>query len=441
MEFLKNNLNSIKLKSRKHTKNIESVIAPVPEKVAILMSQHMGAACEPLVALGDNVCVGQRIGDSVEDISAPVHSSVSGKVSAIEEVALPWAGNSKVVIIESDQQQKLSDLIKAPLVNNREEFIAAIRNSGLVGLGGAGFPTHVKLNPPNPECVDTLLINAAECEPMITSDYRTMMEQAEDVLQGIDYVLRYLEIPRCVIGIEEDNAEAIRKMQEFTAGDARVSVKKLRARYPQGAEKVLIFETLKRVVKEGSIPAQEGVIVFNVSTIAFIGQYMRDGVPLISRRITVDGGAVKEPKNLIAYIGTPVQDIIELCGGYKEEVKKILMGGPMMGIALADDSFPIVKQNNAILALTGAQSIEHKESACIRCGRCVRACPVNLMPLYLNNAFQQENMDDLVKYKVNLCIECGCCSYVCPARIELAQVNRMAKTKINKSNGIKILET
>lgn len=423
-------LKGVLVDHRKNTKDLPTEIMPVPKEVFIVMAQHMGAQCDVRVAPGDEVKVGQLLGDSEAFMSAPIHSSVSGKVARIDEFIMPNGARSQAVVIETDGEQTLHESIAPPPLTSREDFIAAVRASGMVGLGGAGFPTFIKFNPQNLDEVNTLVINAAECEPYITSDYRAIMEQADDILAGIRAIMDFMSIQECYIGIEDNKPQGIAKLMEMTQGDPRIRVKALKSKYPQGAEKVLIYECTGRVVPEGKLPADVGVVVSNVTTVAYLAQYFRDGIPLIAKRITVDGGAVATPKNLMVPVGAPIKSVIEACGGYKTEPRKILYGGPMMGTAIYDDEYPIIKNNNAILALSADQVEDYDETDCIRCGRCVRACPMNLMPLRIEDCFLREDMDGLAAYKVNLCMECGCCAYACPAKRHLVQVHRLAKVRL-----------
>jgi electron transport complex protein RnfC len=430
-------LKGVAVPHRKNTRDSATIEMPVPEQVFIVMSQHMGPPCNVLVAPKDEVKVGQVLGDTDAFLSAPIHSSVSGTVLRIDEIIMPNGVRSKAVVILADGLQELSPDIKKPVINTREEFIKAVHASGIVGLGGAGFPTHIKLNPKDPSTLDTLVINAAECEPYITSDYRAIMEDTADILEGIHAMLKYLNIPRCIIGVEDNKPEAIKKLEELTANEPKISVKTLKSKYPQGAEKVLIYETTGRVVGEGKLPADVGVVVCNVTTADKIAGYLRDGIPLISKRVTVDGGAVKEPKNVNVLIGTPIIKVLEFCGGFKAEPKKLIMGGPMMGTAVYDENYPVIKNNNAILAFDEKQVEEYAETDCICCGRCVMACPFNLMPLRIEDAFNKEDNEALEKYKVNLCMECGCCAYACPAKRHLVQVHRLAKARLRAAQAKK----
>lgn len=419
-------LNGIKLKHRKNTENSETVSMPVPAKIKLPMSMHMGAPCIPLVKTGDMVKVGQKIGDSDASFSVPIHSGISGKVIAVSDYQTAMGIVCKAVEIESDGKDEISEEVKKPFVADKQSFIKAIRESGLCGLGGAGFPTHIKLNPKTP--VDTLIINAAECEPYITADYREMLENTEDVLNGIELVKNRLDIKNVKIAVEANKPEAIRKFDELVKDDNTVETVTLPPSYPQGAEKVIIYNSTGRIVKEGQLPSDVGVIVLNISTVAFIYRYIQTGMPLMTRRITVDGNAVDKPKNIFAVIGTPVIDVLDFCKTDIDAVKKIISGGPMMGMSIPDLKMPITKTTNALLAFKAYH--EHRISACIRCGRCVNVCPLGLMPAEIDKAYKIKNIDDLKALKVNLCMNCGSCTYVCPANRKLAETNQLAKSLI-----------
>lgn len=418
-------LNGIKLRHDKNTRDHETAEFPLPKSVVIPMSQHMGAPCECVVKKGDIVKVGQKIGDTNAFMSAPIHSPVSGTVTDISDFLLSNGMSCKAITIETDGEQTVSEDIAPPEITDSQSLIAAVRESGLTGLGGAGFPTHIKLNyDPVKTPVDTLVINAAECEPYITSDYREMMEDPMDVIEGILMVQKYLGIPLCKLCIESNKPEAIKLMKEKTEDIKSISVVTLPSSYPQGAEKVIIYSATSRIVAEGELPLNQGVIVMNVSTVASIYRYARTGMPLVNRRITVDGDAVtKNAGNYFVPIGTRVSDILDYCG--VTEAKKVLYGGPMMGICLYDTDQPILKNNNAILAFKEGKMPE--TTACIRCGRCVRTCPFNLMPLMIESAYKAKDVEELKRLKVMLCMNCGCCSYACPAHRPLAEINQLAK--------------
>ena len=425
-------LNGVKVPHSKNTAEMETVKMPVPDKVVIPMKQHMGRECTPTVKLTDLVKVGQIIGDTDAFIGAPIHSSVSGKVTKIDEIIGTDGNPIKAVEITTDKLQEIDESVKVPEVTDLQSFAAAIRASGLVGLGGAGFPTHVKLMPKNLDEVTTLLVNGAECEPYITADNRAMLEDTDDIVEGIKLVKKYMNLSTVIIGIEDNKPQAIAKLQAAVADIEGASVKALKAQYPQGGEKVLIYECTGKIVPEGKLPSDVGCVVMNVSSIAFVAKYMRTGMPLITKRLTVDGDAIAEPKNVEVAIGTSFSDVIDFCGGFKTEPKKIIMGGPMMGFAVPTINYPVLKNNNAILAFSAAKiaEAEKPETPCIRCARCVNACPFSLMPAAIEKAYKAGNVDALKALKVNLCMECGCCAYVCPAKRNLVSVNRLAKKMI-----------
>lgn len=426
-------LRGIFVKHHKNTAEEKTVSMPVPSTVTIPMSMHIGAPCEPLVKMGDLVKVGQKIGESNAPFSAPIHASVSGKVKQITEFRNAMGATSKAVVIEADGEQAISEEVTVPVVNSREDFINAVKESGVVGLGGAGFPTHIKLNPKNLDQIDTLVINAAECEPYITSDYRECMESPEDIIEGIKVVKKWLNIKNAYIGIESNKPASIKLLGELSEKEEGIDVVELKAQYPQGAEKVIIYSTTGRIVNDGQLPADAGVIVLNVTTVSFIAKYLKTGMPLVSKRLTVDGTGANKGTNVIVPLGTAMKDVFEFCGGLKEDCKKVLMGGPMMGIAVPDLDHPIVKNNNAIIALNEKDATPAEETDCIRCGKCVYACPLNLMPAALEKAYDARNAESLVAHDVNLCMNCGCCSYVCPAKRNLAQKNQLAKIFVRQA--------
>ncbi len=416
----------------KNTENCETVKMPVPKRVFVSMSQHIGAPAKACVKKGDVVSVGDVIGTAGGFISAPVHSPVSGKVFALDEIRLS-NGKVQVVVIDTDGLQTVSEKVKAPEVTDHASFVQAIKDSGLVGLGGAGFPTGVKLDPQNLDEVDTLVINAAECEPFITADYREMMECGEDVVEGAKLVKQYLNLSKVIIGIEANKPQAIAKMTELTKGLEGFSVATLPSVYPQGAEKVLIEQATGKEVPKGALPAAVGCIVMNVASVGFVARYMATGMPLVTKRVTIDGDAVAEAKNVEVVIGTPIKDIIEFCGGYSQEAGKIISGGPMMGQALTGDDIPVVKQNNAFLVFGKEKATLPDASACIRCARCVSACPMGLAPVEIALSLGAKDVEELKALHVDLCMECGSCSFVCPAKRPVAQTMKEAKDFLRKA--------
>jgi electron transport complex protein RnfC len=383
----------------------------------------MGAPCNPMVKVKDQVLVGQKIGDTDAFMSAPIHSSVSGTVKAINDYLMANGRTCKMVEIETDGEQTVHPDIKPIHLSDKAGFLKAVRESGAVGLGGAGFPTHIKLNPKTP--IDFLVVNGAECEPYITSDNRLMLEHPEYVIEGIKMVLKVCGIPKAIIGIEENKPEAISKLKELTKGLEEVEVRPLPSTYPQGAEKVLIYNTTGRIVAEGELPSDQGVIVMNVSTASFLHRYFETGMPLVERTLTIDGSAVKKPCNITVPLGTPIREALEYAQTDIDSLNKVIMGGPMMGMSVYSIDSPIIKMNNAILALN--DYVPPVTTACIKCGRCIKACPFNLMPREMELAYKTKNVELLQKLKVNLCMNCGSCTYVCPAKRPLAETHQLAK--------------
>lgn len=416
----------------KNTSECESVIMPPPKQVVLPMQQHIGAFCVPTVEFGDKVKLGQIIGDSTSFVSAPIHASVSGVVKKIAVVEMPSGLVTNAVIIESDGLMEKDENIKPPVIENAEDLLKAVRASGLVGLGGAGFPTHVKLNVKKGKAIDTLIVNAAECEPYITADHREALENSWQVLSGIYTLKSILGIKNIIIAIEDNKPDAIKVLKEIADNpeynsDGTVRIIQLKAKYPQGAEKILIQACTGRKIPTGGLPADVGCIVMNISSISFLAQYIKTGMPLVTKRVTVDGSAVKNPQNVIVPIGTLISEVIDFCGGYNGSVKKLLMGGPMMGVALTDDSLPILKQNNAILAFNEEDANLMDESDCIRCGNCVKNCPMSLMPTAMSKSVKINDLEALEKQGVMSCMECGCCAYNCPAGKYLVQSFRLGK--------------
>ena len=411
---------------------------PIPEKVVISMQQHIGVPCTPIVKVGDEVAVGQKIGDSDKFVSAPIHATVSGKVTAVGDIKLANGIITKGVTIESDGEMRTYEGITPPVVTNKKELCAAVRESGLVGLGGAGFPTHVKLNIPEDKEIDTLVINAAECEPYITVDYRECIENAENVLKGVEILKNILGFKQVVIAIEDNKPKVFEVMKEIAdrdndKGDA-IKLMTLKSRYPQGAEKMMVLSATGRKVPPGKLPADVGCVVMNVASAAFIARYLETGKPLVSRSITVDGSAVRNPKNLRVPIGTSFADIVDYCGGFKTEPKKIISGGPMMGIAICDIDAPICKQNNALLALDEKDAAFKKERDCIRCGKCVDVCPMSLMPTLIERYARIKDAEKLTSYNTMVCMECGSCAFACPSGRPLVQYMRLAKQVLREES-------
>ena len=420
----------------KNTADCEVVRIPVPEKVLLPMQQHIGVPCTPTVKAGDKVSVGQIVGDSDKFLSAPIHASISGTVSAVKQATLANGVITQAVEIESDGEMRLFDGLEPPKVTGKESFLRAVRDSGLVGLGGAGFPTHVKLRIPPDKNVDTLIVNAAECEPYITVDYRECLENSWDILSSIYTLKEILGFKRVVIAAEDNKPEAFKVLKAIAdrdvAEDNAVRLMTLKSKYPQGAEKMMVLSATGRKVPPGKLPADVGCVVMNVASVAFIARYLKSGKPLVSRSLTVDGSAIADPKNVRVPIGMNVGEIIDFCGGFKAEPGKIITGGPMMGLAVVNTDIPVLKQNNAILAFADDASKVKKERDCIRCGRCAAACPLSLMPTLVERYIKAKDIDRLEKSGAMVCMECGSCAYSCPAAKPLVQYMRLAKQMLRE---------
>ena len=414
----------------KHTQGLAAVRIPVPPEVIVPMSMHIGAPAKPVVKAGDEVKVGQLIAEAGGFVSAPIHSGVSGKVKKIDEVLLSTGQRGPAIRIETDGEQTLFDGLAPVSVSSKAELIDAVRASGLVGLGGAAFPASVKLSVKDDVKIDYLLINGAECEPYITSDTRTMLDDAEMIVEGAAIVQKHLGIPNVVYGIEKNKPECIRKLTGLCSSRQGMRVQSLPALYPQGGEKVLIYNITGREVPEGKLPADAGCIVMNCTSLAALYRYISTGMPLVEKCITVDGSAVVNPQNVIAPIGTPIKYLFEFCGGFKTEPSKILYGGPMMGIAVPDTEVPVLKGTNAVLAFDRKDAILPEPTPCIRCGNCVAHCPMRLAPLEIERAYQLGKPEILEREKVGLCMECGCCAFGCPAKRPLVQVMKLSKAML-----------
>lgn len=418
-----------------HTKGTaaqQTVKMPVPEHVIIPMSMHIGAPAEPVVKKGDTVMVGTLIGKAGGFVSANIHSSVSGTVLDVAPMRMVNGVMTTAVAIKSDGHQTVDPACVPPAVSDKASLLAAIQACGLVGVGGAGFPTHVKLAAEN---VDTLLINATECEPYLTTDCREMLECSDTIIAGISAVMKYCSIPNCIIGIERNKPECIDLMCSLVRQMPGVKVKPLPARYPQGAEKTLVETCTGREVPQTGpsgkpgLPADVGCVIMNVTTVSTLGKFLKTGLPLTAKRVTVEGDAIAKPQNIEVPIGTLYRDVIEACGGIKPDVElgKIIFGGPMMGGAAPSADFPVLKQNNGLLLFSKAAADLPDAAACIRCGRCIDVCPMGLEPVVIAEKFNNKDFDALKARCIDLCVACGSCSYVCPAKRPVSQTMAMAK--------------
>lgn len=426
---------------RKNTKNLEVVRITPPERVVLPMLQHIGAPCKPTVKVGDHVDIGQVIGDSDQYVSAPVHASVSGTVRSLSEVKVANGKFLPAVTIENDGLDTLFSEVEPPKVSNRQELIQAVRASGLVGLGGAGFPTHVKLSFGPDKKIDTLVINAAECEPYITVDYRECMENSWDIIGGVYTLVEMMGFQNVIIAVEDNKPDAIEILKNIADKDNElgdiVKLMTLKSKYPQGAEKMIVQSATGRRVPPGKLPADVGCVVMNVTSVAFISRYLKTGKPLVSRSLTVSGSAVKNPKNVRVPIGISAGEVIDFCGGFSADPVKIIAGGPMMGTALVNTEVPILKCNNALLAFADDVTVNKKERACIHCGRCADACPMSLVPTNLEKSALRKDVNALLKQGVMVCMECGSCAYSCPAGKPLVQYMRLGKEIVREAGAKK----
>lgn len=403
-----------------------------PKVVTIPLRQHIGAPCEAIVKAGDSVKVGQKIGEAGGFVSAPVHSSVSGIVKAVKKCLVP-GGEEVCVIIESDGLNEVHESVK-PKGSieslSSKDIKDIIREAGIVGMGGAGFPTQVKLSPPDDVKIDTIILNGAECEPFLTADHRLMLENPDEIIYGLKAMMKALAVESGYIGIEDNKPDAIATMKKAASEHKGIEVVGLHTKYPQGAEKQLIYACTKREVPSGGLPMAAGVVVNNVATAAAVSDAIKTGMPLIERICTVTGKGIKNPKNLMIKVGTNIKEIIDQCGGYQGDVKKLIMGGPMMGLAQYTDDIPSTKTTSGVLVFTEEQARLPEPKNCIKCGKCVDICPAFIQPVQIS-AYSLNNMfETCEKYRALDCIECGSCSFICPSKRPLLQSIRVAKREI-----------
>ena len=399
-----------------------------PKQVVIPMQQHIGAPCTPLVQLGDHVLRGQKIGDG-EGLCVPVHASVSGTVVAIETRPHPTLGKALAVVIDNDFQDTTAPAV---IPQSQEEILHAIREAGIVGMGGAAFPGNVKALSALGN-VDTLIANACECEPYITADDSLLRTNPEHVLEGMQILAELLGPKRVVLAVEDNKAEAIEKINGLLGDYAPIELAVLPTRYPQGAEKQLVQALTKREVPPGKLPVSVGCAVFNVSTFAAIYRAVKLGVPLTQRIVTISGEAIAEPQNFIVRIGTSFHDLIEVAGGLHDKTERVISGGPMMGVAQSDLSVPVVKATNSILCLLKDENGAAENPVCLRCGKCVNVCPMRLQPLYMYRFANAQRVDELQRLNVLDCIECGSCSFTCPGKLPLVETFRKGKKLVKEA--------
>lgn len=386
------------------------------------LSQHIGAPAVPVVAKGDRVLAGQKIADAGGFVSAPVHSSVSGTVKGMEQRLTATGSMVNSIIIENDQQYEEVEFTPARLEElSKEQILKRIQEGGVVGMGGAGFPTHVKLSPKDPDKIEYVLVNGAECEPYLTSDYRRMLEEPEKIVEGLRVMLTLFDNAKGYICIEDNKPDCIEKMKALVSNIPRIEVKELMTKYPQGGERTLIYATTGREINSSMLPADVGCVVDNVDTVVAIYKAVILGRPVMSRIVTVTGDAISQPKNFTVLTGTNMEELIQAAGGLKERTAKVISGGPMMGFAMYDLHVPCIKTSSAFLCLEKDPVSEAQQTACINCGRCVSVCPGHVLPARLATFAEHGDMAAFEKYDGMECCECGCCSYVCPAKRPLTQ--------------------
>jgi len=404
------------------------------------LSQHIGAPAKAIVAKGDHVLTGQKIAEAGGFVSAPIYATVSGTVKAVEPRRVVTGDNVMSIVIENDG---LYEEVEYPPVKpleemSREEIIERVKEAGIVGMGGAGFPTFIKLSPKEPEKIDYVIANCAECEPYLTSDYRRMIEEPEKLVEGLKISLRLFDNARGILAVEDNKPDCIELLKKLTKDEPKISVKALKTKYPQGAERQLIYAATGRKINSSMLPADAGCIVDNVDTVVAIYHAVVEGKPLMNRIVTVTGDAIADPRNFIVRIGTNYHELIEEAGGFKKEPAKIVSGGPMMGFAIFNLDVPTTKTASALLCMTEDAVSETEPSACIHCGRCVEACPSRIVPSMLADYAEHYNEEAFLSHNGMECCECGCCSFVCPAKRQLTQaIKSMRKMQLAKKNAKK----
>jgi electron transport complex protein RnfC len=418
---------------KKFTEKKQIEVLPSPQKVFIPLQQHIGAPTTPLVEKGKEVKAGEKIGEVNGFVSTPVHASIAGKVTGIEDIDHPVSGRGQAIVIEKGETEQWVDSIKLDekyLDLSAKEMRDRIKEAGLAGMGGATFPTHVKLSPPPDKKIDVLILNGIECEPYLTADHRLMLEYPGDIVKGMRIMMKILGVKRGIIGIESNKPDAVKVMLDAIKDEEGMEVNVFPVKYPQGAEKQLIKAALNREVPSGGLPMDVGVIVQNVGTSKAVYEAVALHKPLTHRVLTVTGPGVKEPKNLLVPIGTKFQDVIDFCGGITEKAAKIIMGGPMMGLTQPNLNVPVIKGTSGILILEEDSSHLPEEEPCIGCGRCVEVCPVHLLPTTLQLLVNNEKFDEAENLHIMDCIECGSCAFICPANRYLLHGIRFGKRRI-----------
>lgn len=415
------------------TENLAFEYFPAPDEIILPLSQHLGKEAKPLVKKGDEVIIGQLVAQADGFISAPIHSSVNGKVLSIGKEVTPLGFPKDSIVIKASENyvdKKFSFPPLNPETITPDEIRQRVAEAGIVGQGGAAFPTYVKLTPPIDKVIDVVIINGCECEPYLTRDYRFMIERPDNLISGLKLMMKALGVKRGVIGIEDNKPEAIKILSHKVKYEDGIEVISLKTKYPQGAEKMLIKAITGKEVPPGKLPMDVGAVIQNIGTAIAIHDAVVKGEPLTHAALTVSGFGIRQPKNLYVPVGTPIQNIIEFCGGVTEDAVKIIVGGPMMGIAQYDLQAPVMKATSGILVLTKKEVTESEETPCLRCGQCVDACPLNLMPTKLARYTQLKRYEDAEGIGITVCMECGTCAFTCPANIPLVQWIRLGKQKV-----------
>lgn len=413
---------------KEQTAGLPIKVLPPAETMIFPMSQHLGAPCTPTVKKGDYVKMWQRIGEPSGVMSSAIHASVSGEVIEVQPRMTHHGVLTDCVVIKNDFKDEVCEDIATP--KDGVPLTETVKNAGIVGMGGAGFPTHIKLSVPRDKHIKTVIVNGAECEPYLTSDHRVMLEKPEEVIRGLEEIVSWLGAEEGIIAVEDNKPDAIALLTDKTKGSKRISVAALKKKYPQGSEKQLVTALLGIEIPSGGLPLDKGVSIFNIDTCTAISRAVKYGIPLVRRIVTVSGPIIKEPANFEVRLGTPVSALIEAAGGITEEIGKLIMGGPMMGIALSTDEVPVVKSTGAVLAFGKKDSFFGKTHNCVRCGRCVEACPIRLVPSHLCSYADVGDWEKCKKLNVMDCVECGSCTYVCPSKRYLVQSIRLAKNQI-----------
>ena len=420
-----NNRMGVIIPHNKATAELETVEMPLPSQIILPMQMHIGAQCVPLVKRKDHVDVGQLVGHAEARTTADIFSPVSGTVKELRTIYYSNGRNDVAIVIEPDGEQTVAETVKPPVITDYASLVAAIKASGLVGLGGAGYPTGLKMDT-DLSSVDCWLVNGAECEPYLSSDYREMVERPQDLIDGIKLCLDLSGVPRSLICIEDNKPRAIELLRQMAADDPRIDVFELPARYPQGASRVILRNVTGRSVPRGGHLTDVGALLFNVTTMSEIGRYLRTGMPLTKRRLTVMGDAIARPQNLEVYVGTPISEILEYCG-CAPGPRKVIIGGPMMGTTQVELDVPVVRQNCGLLAFGVNGPVVPLQTACIKCSRCIDNCPIRLSPIEIHKAYIARNTARLDELMADLCVECGTCSYVCPSKQPLVQSTHLAR--------------